>query len=214
MLHEQRFQVQMTQLSLRWCIQATSSQFQKTFQGCWGDRAVEQHHRIIWFWSFLRLKVFNNQEAFFSDNLIMFSIQRWLQRDICVFGGEPPAIGLQNNRGLEQYGIVQFSESWILLLGLYQDVWNSVWQLNSVIRNSILLLTDMKYIYCHNVLLKLYFKIRDISGTLLWFTDPKQSKILSLGLELWMVFWSTKSRNQRGVSTTAAVKIGRRVYQR
>ena len=52
----------------------------------------------------------------------MFSIQRWLQRDICVFGGEPPAIGLQNNRGLEQYGHVQFSESWILLLGLYQDV--------------------------------------------------------------------------------------------
>ena len=66
----------------------------------------------------------------------MFSIQRWLQRDICVFGGEPPAIGLQNNRGLEQHGHAahvhvqlsencachaQFSESWILLLGLYQE---------------------------------------------------------------------------------------------
>ena len=55
----------------------------------------------------------------FSDNL--FSIQRWLQRDICVFGGEPPAIGLQNNQGLEQQGHVQFPERWILLLGLYQE---------------------------------------------------------------------------------------------
>ena len=51
----------------------------------------------------------------------MFSIQRWLQRDICVFGGEPPTISLQNNRGLEQHGHVQFSESWILLPGLYQE---------------------------------------------------------------------------------------------
>ena len=56
-----------------------------------------------------------------SDNLIMFSIQRWLQRDICVFGGEPPAIGPQNIRGLEQHGHVQFSESWILLLGLIKN---------------------------------------------------------------------------------------------
>ena len=52
-----------------------------------------------------------------------------------------------HNQGLEQHGHAQFSESWILLLGLYQDVCNSVWQLNSVIRNSILLLTDMKYIF-------------------------------------------------------------------
>ena len=53
--------------------------------------------------------------------MIMFSIQGWLQRDICIFGGEPPAIGPQNIRGLEQHGHVQFSESWILLLGLIRN---------------------------------------------------------------------------------------------
>ena len=118
----------------------------------------------------------------FSDNLIMFFIQRWLQGDICVFGGEPPAIGLQNNRGLEQYGHVQFSESWILLLGLYQDVWNSVWQLNSVIRNSILLLTDMKYIYWHNVLIETTFQDKrhlwDTVTELLIRNNIKSSKAL------------------------------------